>query len=86
MFGPALLVAPITSTTAQPLSVSTSSAAMYDYWSGIARGFAASCCCPYDQIPVFVRAVISLQPDMQYIGGPPITLCVYAEPTAVHAV
>ncbi|HEY1803617.1 MAG TPA: TIM-barrel domain-containing protein [Terracidiphilus sp.] len=85
MFGPALLIAPITQYKERSRSVYLPSTAQwYDYWSGRPAGsgsvIAAS---PYDQIPVFVRAgsIIPYQPEMQYIGekpADPVTLYVYA--------
>jgi alpha-D-xyloside xylohydrolase len=85
MFGPALLVAPVTQYQARSRAVYLPAGAQwYDYWSGRPAGsgsiIAAS---PYDEIPVFVRAgsIIPYQPEMQYIGekpADPITLYVYA--------
>jgi alpha-D-xyloside xylohydrolase len=85
MFGPALLVAPITQYQQRSRSVYLpGSAQWYDYWSGRPAGAGSiTAAAPYDEIPVFVRAgsIIPYQPDMQYIGekpADPITLCVYA--------
>ena len=85
MFGPALLVAPITQYQQRSRPVYLpSSAEWYDYWSGRPAGSGSIvAAAPYDQIPVFVRAgsIIPYQPDMQYIGekaADPITLYVYA--------
>ena len=85
MFGPALLVAPITQYQQRSRPVYLPSGAQwYDYWTGRPAGSGSiTAAAPYDQIPVFVRAgsIIPYQPDMQYIGekpADPITLCVYA--------
>jgi alpha-D-xyloside xylohydrolase len=85
MFGPALLVAPITQYQQRSRSVYLPSGAQwYEYWSGRpASSGSIVAAAPYDEIPVFVRAgsIIPYQPDMQYIGEKAadlITLCVYA--------
>ena len=85
MFGPALLVAPITQYQERSRAVYLPSGAQwYDYWSGRPAGSGSIvAAAPYDAIPVYVRAgsIIPYQPDMQYIGekpADPITLCVYA--------
>jgi alpha-D-xyloside xylohydrolase len=85
MFGPALLVAPITGYKQRERSLYLpAAAAWYDFWTGqtvdAGRITAAA---PYDRIPVFVRAgsVIPYAPPMQYVGekpNDPITLYVYA--------
>jgi alpha-D-xyloside xylohydrolase len=85
MFGPALLVAPITKYRQRERSVYLPpAAAWYDYWAGrpVASG-AISASAPYDQIPVFVRAgsIVPYGPAMQYVAEKPcdpITLYVYA--------
>jgi alpha-D-xyloside xylohydrolase len=85
MFGPALLVAPITQykQRSRPVYLPPA-AAWYDYWSGqpVASG-SISAAAPYDQIPVFVRAgsIIPYGPAMQYVAekpSDPTTLYVYA--------
>jgi alpha-D-xyloside xylohydrolase len=85
MFGPALLVAPITQYEQRERSVYLPpSAAWYDYWTGrpVTSG-SLSTVAPYDQIPVFVRAgsIVPYGPGMQYVAeksSDPITLYVYA--------
>lgn len=85
MFGPALLVAPITHYKQRARSVYLpKAAAWYDYWSGepVASG-SLTASAPYDQIPVYVRAgsIVPYAPAMQYIGEKPCdptTLYVYA--------
>jgi alpha-D-xyloside xylohydrolase len=85
MFGPALLVAPITEYKQRTRSVYLPPAAVwYDYWTGQpAAPGAISVPAPYDQIPVFVRAgsIIPYGPEMQYVAekpSDPITLYIYA--------
>lgn len=85
MFGPALLVAPVTQYRQRERQVYLpTSTAWYDYWTGkpIASG-STTATAPYDEIPVFVRAgsIIPYAPAMQYIGekpSDPITVYVYA--------
>jgi alpha-D-xyloside xylohydrolase len=85
MFGPALLVAPVTEYKQRSRSVYLpASAAWYNFWSGrLAQSGRISAAAPYDQIPVFVRAgsIVPYAPPMQYIGekpSDPTTLFVYA--------
>jgi alpha-D-xyloside xylohydrolase len=85
MFGPALLVAPITQYKQRERSVYLPlSANWYNYWTGqpVVSG-TISGPAPYDEIPVFVRAgsIIPYGPEMQYVGEKscdPIALYVYA--------
>jgi len=85
MFGPALLVAPVTQYKQRARSVYLpTSSAWYDYWTGlpVASG-QLSAPAPYDQIPLFVRAgsILPYGPAVQYIAenhSDPITLYVYA--------
>jgi alpha-D-xyloside xylohydrolase len=85
MFGPALLVAPVTQykQRARPVYLPTASA-WYDYWTGLpAASGNVSAQAPYDQIPVFVRAgsIVPYGPEMQYIAekpSDPTVLYVYA--------
>jgi len=85
MFGPALLVAPVTQYQQRERQVYLpTGAAWYDYWTGklVASG-STTATAPYDEIPIFVRAgsIIPYAPAMQYIGekpADPITLYVYA--------
>ena len=85
MFGPALLVAPITQYKKRERSVYLPpSANWYNYWTGrLAASGTISSPAPYDEIPVFVRAgsIIPYGPEMQYAGEKPcdpITLYIYA--------
>jgi alpha-D-xyloside xylohydrolase len=85
MFGPALLVAPVTQYKQRDRSVYLPTASTwYDYWTGtpVASG-EVSALAPYDQIPLFVRAgsILPYGPAVQYIAeksSDPITLYVYA--------
>lgn len=86
MFGPALLVAPITQYQARSRSVYLpAGATWYDFWTGKSQpgGQSVDTAAPYDQIPLYVRAgsIIPFGPDEQYIGEKPaetLTLYVYA--------
>ncbi len=85
MFGPALLVAPITEYKKRARQVYLPAATTwYDYWTGLpAASGNISAPAPYDQIPVFVRAgsIIPYGPVMQYVAekpSDPTTLYIYA--------
>ena len=87
MFGPAFLVAPVTTYQARDRNVYLPPATgdWYDFWSGknIAGGQTTDVPAPYDAMPVFVRAgsIIPFGPEIQYTGEKsvdPITLCIYA--------
>jgi alpha-D-xyloside xylohydrolase len=85
MFGPALLVAPITQyqQSSRPVYLPAASS-WYDYWTGqpVAVG-SISAPAPYDRIPVFVRAgsIIPYGPEIEYVAEKPTdptVLYVYA--------
>jgi alpha-D-xyloside xylohydrolase len=84
MFGPAFLVAPVTTYKARSRSVYLpSGAAWYDFWTGrtVSAG-KIDAPAPLDAMPVFVRAgsIIPFGPERQYIAekpSDPITLYVY---------
>jgi alpha-D-xyloside xylohydrolase len=86
MFGPALLISPVTSYKARTRSVYLPAApGWYDFWSGGVAdgGQAIDVSTPYDSIPVHVRAgaIIPTGPEIQYTDekpADPITLWVYA--------
>ncbi len=86
MFGPALLVNPVTHYQARSRSVYLPRAAgWYDFWTGaaIAGGKTIDAPAPYDSLPLYVRAgsIIPLGPELQYTQekpADPITLFVYA--------
>jgi alpha-D-xyloside xylohydrolase len=87
MFGPAFLVAPVTTYQARSRTVylPATTGDWYDFWTGTgtAGGQATDAAAPYDSMPLFVRAgsIIPTGPDLQYTGekpADPITLYVYA--------
>ena len=86
MFGPAFLVAPVTSYQARNRSVYLPvGATWYDFWTGapLKGGQTLDAPAPFDSLPVYVRAgaIIPTGPAIQYVGerpGDPITLRVYA--------
>ena len=87
MFGPAFLVAPVTTYQATTRSVYLPSTpgGWYLFWTGAAAagGATVSAPAPFDAMPVYVRAgsIVPLGPDLQYTGekpADPITLFVYA--------
>jgi alpha-D-xyloside xylohydrolase len=87
MFGPAFLVAPVTTYKATTRSVylPATTGGWYLFWTGAqaAGGATISASAPYDAMPVYVRAgsIVPLGPDLQYTGekpADPITLLVYA--------
>ena len=87
MFGPAFLVAPVTTYQARSRNVylPATTGDWYDFWTGTstAGGQAVDAAAPYDSMPLFIRAgsIIPTGPDLQYTGekpADPITLYVYA--------
>ena len=86
MFGPALLVNPVTTYKARTRSVYLPNAAgWYDFWTGAAfsGGQTIDAPAPYESLPLFVRAgsIIPFGPELQYTAekpADPITLYVYA--------
>ncbi len=87
MFGPAFMVAPVTSYQARSRTVHLpeTKGGWYDFWSGAAmtggRTFDAPA--PYDAMPLFIRAgsIIPFGPEIQYTGEKstdPLTLYIYA--------
>jgi alpha-D-xyloside xylohydrolase len=85
MFGPALLVAPVTQYKARTRSVYLpQTTGWYDFWTGkaVPPGTQIEAAAPYDSIPLFVRAgsIVPFGPELQYIAekpSAPITLYVY---------
>ncbi|HMB96138.1 MAG TPA: TIM-barrel domain-containing protein, partial [Tepidisphaeraceae bacterium] len=85
MFGPALLVSPITTYKARSRSVYLPAETQwYDFWSGalIKGGQTIDAAAALDAIPLHVRAgsIIPFGPELQYTGekpADPITLFVY---------
>ena len=86
MFGPAFLVAPVTTYKARSRSVYLPKAeGWYDFWSGksAAPGTRFDAPAPYDETPVFVKAgaIVPFGPELQYTGEKPedpLTVYVYA--------
>lgn len=88
LFGPSLLVSPVTTYRARTRSVYLPAAKWYDLWSGAAidGGQRIDAAAPYDAIPVHVRAgaIVPVGPAIQYVGEKPadsITLYVYTGAT-----
>jgi alpha-D-xyloside xylohydrolase len=84
LFGPALLVSPVTDYKARSRAVYLPTGTWYDFWTGAAidGGKAIDAAAPYDALPVHVRAgaIIPAGPDLQYVGekkADPLTLYVY---------
>jgi alpha-D-xyloside xylohydrolase len=86
MFGPALLISPVTAYKARSRRVYLPPArgGWYDFWTGapVAPG-AVDAAAPYDAIPVHVRAgsIVPFGPELQYTAekpADPITVVVYA--------
>ncbi|MFZ0826156.1 MAG: TIM-barrel domain-containing protein [Verrucomicrobiia bacterium] len=87
MFGPAFLVAPVTTYQARSRNVylPATTGDWYGFWTGTstAGGQTIDAAAPYDSMPLFVRAgsIIPSGPDLQYTSekpADPITLYVYA--------
>jgi alpha-D-xyloside xylohydrolase len=85
MFGPSLLVTPVTRYRARTREVYLPRGAWYDLWTGAAveGGRTLDVAAPFDRIPVYVRAgsIVPLGPELQHTGeraADPITLRVYA--------
>jgi alpha-D-xyloside xylohydrolase len=85
LFGPSLLVAPVTRFQARTRDVYLpAGTGWYDFYSGKMEtgGKTASAAAPYERIPLFVRAgsILPVGPEMQYARekvGAPVTLNVY---------
>ena len=86
LFGPALLVSPVTEYEARRRPVVLPlGASWYDFWTGtrIAGGQTIDAPAPYDAMPVHVRAgsIVPFGPELQWTGekpADPVTLFVYA--------
>ena len=87
MFGPALLVSPVTTYEARERSVylPATPGGWYDFWTGenVAGGTSISVAAPFDAIPLHVRAgsIIPTGPELQYTSekpADPVMLRVYA--------
>jgi alpha-D-xyloside xylohydrolase len=86
MFGPALLVSPVTEYRARSRPVYLPAGTeWYDFWTGTAAagGQTIEAPAPFDAIPLQVRAgsILPFGPELQYTGekpADPVTLLVYA--------
>jgi alpha-D-xyloside xylohydrolase len=86
LFGPALLISPVTAykVRSRPLYL-PAAAGWYDFWTGaaVAGGKAIEAPAPYDAMPLHVRAgsILPSGPDLQYTDekpADPVTVYVYA--------
>ena len=86
LFGPGLLVAPVTTYQARSRAVylPQTSGGWYDFWTGAAAagGRTVDAAAPVDGIPLYVRAgtILPVGPELQYTSekpADPITLYVY---------
>ena len=83
MFGPALLVNPVTATGATSRSVYLPAGTWYDFWSGATTtgGATSTASAPLSQIPVYVRAgsIVPMGPMIQYAtqSADPLEIRVY---------
>ena len=86
MFGPAFLVAPVTTYQARHRPVYLPAGSRwYDFWTGVPTegGRTVDAPAPFDSLPVYVRAgtILPIGPAVQYIGekpADPLTLFIYA--------
>ncbi|MGH8024534.1 MAG: TIM-barrel domain-containing protein, partial [Limisphaerales bacterium] len=86
MFGPALLISPVTTYQARsrPVYLSKTAGGWYDAWSGknVGGGKTIQAPAPFNSIPIFVRAgsIIPVGPQIQYVGqkpADPLTFLIY---------
>ncbi|HVP56410.1 MAG TPA: TIM-barrel domain-containing protein [Candidatus Eisenbacteria bacterium] len=84
MYGPALLVSPVTEPGADTRRMYLPKATWYDFWTGRtqAGGATITTAAPLDRIPLFVRAgsILPMGPELQYAAekpADPIELRVY---------
>jgi alpha-D-xyloside xylohydrolase len=87
MFGPALLINPVTEYQARsrPVYLPRTTGGWYDAWTGkfFEAGQAIQAPAPFDAIPIFARAgsIVPFGPDIQYVGekpADPLTFYIYA--------
>jgi alpha-D-xyloside xylohydrolase len=87
LFGPALLVCPVTQyqATSRSVYLPTTAGGWFDFWTGAAQagGTTLDAAAPFDRIPVYVRAgsLLPFGPELTYTSekpADPITLFVYA--------
>jgi len=86
LFGPAILVSPVTTykTRARSVYLPATRGGWYDFWSGVARSAAGTieAPAPLGEIPLHIRAgsILPFGPELQYTeekAADPITLVVY---------
>ena len=84
MFGPALLVTPVTEPGADTRRMYLPKSTWYDFWTGrkLDGGAMITTAAPLDRLPLFVRAgsILPMGPDLQYAAekpADPIELRVY---------
>ncbi|HLK91744.1 MAG TPA: glycoside hydrolase family 31 protein [Polyangia bacterium] len=83
MFGPALLVNPVTAMGATSRSVYLPAGTWYDFWTGATTtgGGTSTASAPLSQIPIYVRAgaIVPLGPNIQYAtqSADPLEIRVY---------
>ncbi len=84
LFGPALLVNPVTAFRARTRPVHLPPTGWYDFWTGrrLAGGRTVLADAPYERIPLYVRAgsIVPVGPELQYADekpADPVTLLVY---------
>ena len=84
MFGPAILVTPVTEPGADTRRMYLPKATWYDFWTGRQQsgGVTITAPAPLDHMPLFVRAgsIVPMGPDVQYAAekpADPIELRVY---------
>ncbi len=85
MFGPALLVAPVTEQAATKRQLYLPESQWYDFWSGetLKGGRAIDSQAPIDRIPLYVRSgsILPLGPDVEYAAekaADPLEIRVYS--------
>ncbi len=87
LFGPALMVSPVTAyrERSRQVFLPATTGGWYDFWTGaaLAGGQTVDSPAPFDAIPLHVRAgsILPFGPEQQYVGEKavdPITLYVYA--------
>jgi alpha-D-xyloside xylohydrolase len=85
LFGPALLVSPVTAPGATRRPVYLPRGGWYDFWTGayFGGGRRIDAPAPYESLPLHVRAgsILAMGPELQFTGekpADPVTLWVYA--------
>jgi alpha-D-xyloside xylohydrolase len=90
LFGPALLVNPVTASGATARSVYLPRGGWYDFWTGahLDGGRRLDAPAPYESLPLYVRAgsIVPMGPELQYTSekpADPLTVWVYTGADAV---